>query len=81
LTHHPTFREPDDEPKGPEMPETGEKKPTEALVNDLEQSTTVTFSEPGSYYYICTPHPWMYGQVIVEQVSRREIACAVAHNE
>jgi alcohol dehydrogenase (cytochrome c) len=30
------------------------------------QSTTVTFSEPGSYYYICTPHPWMYGQVIVE---------------
>jgi len=30
------------------------------------QSTTLTFSEPGSYYYICTPHPWMYGQVIVE---------------
>ena len=20
----------------------------------------------GIYYYICTPHPWMYGQVIVE---------------
>jgi quinohemoprotein ethanol dehydrogenase len=30
------------------------------------QSNTVTFSEPGTYYYICTPHPWMYGQVIVE---------------
>jgi len=30
------------------------------------QSKTVTFSEPGNYYYICTPHPWMYGQVIVE---------------
>ncbi len=30
------------------------------------QSKTVTFSEPGSYYYICAPHPWMYGQVIVE---------------
>jgi quinohemoprotein ethanol dehydrogenase len=30
------------------------------------QSNTVTFSEPGSYFYICTPHPWMYGQVIVE---------------
>jgi alcohol dehydrogenase (cytochrome c) len=30
------------------------------------QSKTVTFSEPGTYYYICTPHPWMYGQVIVE---------------
>jgi quinohemoprotein ethanol dehydrogenase len=30
------------------------------------QSKTVTFSEPGNYYYICAPHPWMYGQVIVE---------------
>ena len=30
------------------------------------QSKTVTFSEPGSCYYICAPHPWMYGQVIVE---------------
>ena len=30
------------------------------------QSKTVTFSEPGNYYYICTPHPWMYGQVVVE---------------
>jgi quinohemoprotein ethanol dehydrogenase len=30
------------------------------------QSKTVTFSETGNYYYICTPHPWMYGQVIVE---------------
>src|SRR5260221_13801142 len=36
LTHHPTFREPDDEPEGPDMPETGEAKPAEALVNDLE---------------------------------------------
>src|SRR5262245_2693531 len=36
LTHHPTFREPDDEPEGPDMPETGETKPAEALVNDLE---------------------------------------------
>ena len=30
------------------------------------QSKTVTFSEPGNFYYICAPHPWMYGQVIVE---------------
>src|SRR5215471_18215782 len=36
LTHHPTFRELDDEPEGPDMPETGETKPAEALVNDLE---------------------------------------------
>jgi alcohol dehydrogenase (cytochrome c) len=30
------------------------------------QSKTVTFDQLGSYYFICTPHPWMYGQVIVE---------------
>lgn len=30
------------------------------------QSKTITFSEPGNYYYICTPRPWMYGQIIVE---------------
>ena len=27
---------------------------------------TITFTQPGNYYFICTPHPWMYGQVIVE---------------
>ena len=36
LSHHPTFRDPDDEPEGPDMSETGETKPAEALVNDLE---------------------------------------------
>ena len=30
------------------------------------QSKPITFSDPGNYYFICTPHPWMYGQVIVE---------------
>jgi alcohol dehydrogenase (cytochrome c) len=30
------------------------------------ESKAITFSEPGIFYYICTPHPWMYGQVIVE---------------
>jgi quinohemoprotein ethanol dehydrogenase len=30
------------------------------------ETKTVTFDKPGIYYYICTPHPWMYGQVIVE---------------
>jgi len=30
------------------------------------ESKTITFDEPGSYYFISTPHPWMYGQVIVE---------------
>src|ERR1700737_1053517 len=36
LPHHPTFRDPDDEPEEPHMPGTGETKPAEALVNDLE---------------------------------------------
>jgi plastocyanin len=31
------------------------------------ESKSVTFNELGNYYYICKPHPWMYGQVIVEQ--------------
>jgi alcohol dehydrogenase (cytochrome c) len=30
------------------------------------ESKKITFTKPGNYYYICTPHPWMYGQVIVE---------------
>ena len=30
------------------------------------ETKTVKFDKPGVYYYICTPHPWMYGQVIVE---------------
>ena len=29
-------------------------------------SKTITFDKPGNYYYICTPHQYMYGQVIVE---------------
>jgi plastocyanin len=37
---------------------------TGALVKG--ETKTVTFDKAGIYYYICTPHPWMYGQVIVE---------------
>jgi quinohemoprotein ethanol dehydrogenase len=29
------------------------------------QSATVEFDTPGTYTYICTPHPWMTAQVIV----------------
>ena len=37
LSHHlPTFRDPDDEPEEPDMPGTGEKKPAEAPLNELE---------------------------------------------
>ena len=30
------------------------------------ESKAITFTRPGVYYYLCTPHPWMHGQVIVE---------------
>ncbi len=30
------------------------------------ESKTITFDKPGNYFYICTPHPSMYGQVVVE---------------
>jgi len=30
------------------------------------QSKAITFVQPGNFYYICLPHPWQYGQVIVE---------------
>ena len=34
--------------------------------SELGRVKEITFDKPGTYYYICTPHPWMYGQVIVE---------------
>jgi plastocyanin len=43
-----------------------EKGSWDTGVLEKGQSKTLTFTEPGNYYYICTPHPWMYGQVIVE---------------
>ncbi|PZQ16210.1 MAG: amicyanin [Ancylobacter novellus] len=30
------------------------------------QTYTLKFNEPGTYIYICTPHPMMKGKVIVE---------------
>ena len=30
------------------------------------ESKAISFTRPGVYYYLCTPHPWMYGQIIVE---------------
>jgi quinohemoprotein ethanol dehydrogenase len=31
------------------------------------ESKTITFTQPGIYNYICRPHPWMHGQIIVEK--------------
>jgi hypothetical protein len=30
------------------------------------ESKAITFTTPGTQYYIFTPHPWMYGEIIVE---------------
>jgi outer membrane protein assembly factor BamB len=32
------------------------------------QSAAFEFNTPGTYNYFCTPHPWMLGQVIVDEV-------------
>jgi len=29
------------------------------------QSASYTFATPGTYTYICTPHPWMQGTIVV----------------
>ena len=29
------------------------------------QTASVTFNKPGTYLYICTPHPFMIGQIVV----------------
>jgi plastocyanin len=32
---------------------------------DPGASATVTFASPGTYTYICTPHPWMQATIVV----------------
>jgi plastocyanin len=36
---------------------------------DPGASGSVTFSTPGTYAYICTPHPWMQATIIVTAAS------------
>jgi quinohemoprotein ethanol dehydrogenase len=52
-----------------DLPHTATAEKFEWDTGDIDpgQSKSVTFKEPGNYYYICRPHPWMYGQVIVEK--------------
>ncbi len=33
----------------------------------LGESFSYTFNDPGEYNYFCIPHPWMIGQIIVEE--------------
>ena len=46
---------------------TAEKHEWDTGMLDNGQSKSITFKEPGNYYYVCIPHPWMYGQIIVEK--------------
>jgi alcohol dehydrogenase (cytochrome c) len=46
---------------------TGERREWDTGMLESGQMKAISFKEPGSYYYVCTPHPWMYGQVIVEK--------------
>jgi plastocyanin len=46
---------------------TGEKLDWDTGDINPGESKSVTFNDPGNYYYICKPHPWMYGQIIVEK--------------
>jgi hypothetical protein len=39
------------------------------------EAGSVTFNKPGTYAYICTPHPFMIGQIIV---TGAEVASAPA---
>lgn len=32
---------------------------------DTGQSYSLTFTTPGTYEYLCTPHPWMTGRIVV----------------
>ena len=62
--HHRDFTNVGDIPHDCDRVAAGEWWSTGALAKG--ETKTVTFDKPGIYYYICTPHPWMYGQVIVE---------------
>jgi len=33
---------------------------------DSGKTFSYTFTTTGTYYYYCTPHPWMRGEIIVE---------------
>ena len=33
------------------------------------ESATVTFATPGTFTYICTPHPWMQATIVVKPAS------------
>ena len=42
---------------------------------DGGETASVTFNKPGTYTYLCTPHPFMIGQIVV---TGPEIAAASA---
>jgi plastocyanin len=46
---------------------------------DPGASGSVTFTNPGTYAYICTPHPWMQATIVVTAASPPPTATAVTN--
>jgi plastocyanin len=47
---------------------------------DPGASGTVTFSTPGTFTYICTPHPWMQATIVVSAASPPPTPTAATNN-
>ena len=45
---------------------------------DPGASSSVTFNTPGTYTYICTPHPWMQSTIVVTAAAQADTPTAVA---
>jgi|HubBroStandDraft_6_1064221.scaffolds.fasta_scaffold30969_3 plastocyanin len=61
-----TFTNAGDTPHSATSFESGKVGTWDTGILNSGESKTITFDKPGNYFYICTPNPWMYGQVIVE---------------
>src|SRR5499427_7901072 len=61
-----TFTNAGDTPHTATSFESGKIGSWDTCVLNSGESKKISFDKPGNYFYICTPHPWMYGQIVVE---------------
>jgi alcohol dehydrogenase (cytochrome c) len=61
-----TFSNAGDTPHTATSFESGKVGSWDTGVLNSGESKKITFDKAGNYFYICTPHPWMYGQIVVE---------------